>query len=64
LPDGARLLAVEAPYGREVTVEASSDLVTWSAIATDPCDTGQFEVYAEGAKALGQRFYRAWQAGT
>ena len=57
------LLTVEAPYGREVTAEASSDLATWSAIATDPCGTGEFEVYAEGAKALGQRFYRAWQAG-
>jgi hypothetical protein len=63
LPDGAMLLTVEAPYGREVTVEASSDLATWSAIATDPCDTGEFEVYDEGAKAVGHRFYRAWQAG-
>jgi hypothetical protein len=63
LPDGAMLLTVEAPYGRSVTVEASSDLATWTTIATDSCDTGEFEVYDEGAKALGHRFYRAWQAG-
>jgi hypothetical protein len=63
LPDGGMLLTVEAPYGRAVTVEASGDLAVWSPIATDSCDTGEFEVYDERAKTLDHRFYRAWQAG-
>jgi hypothetical protein len=63
LPDGAMLLTTEAPYGRAVTVEASEDLATWTAVATDSCDTGEFEVYDEAAKTLNRRFYRAWQAG-
>jgi hypothetical protein len=63
LSDGGMLLTVEAPYGHAVTVEGSVDLATWTTIATDSCDTGEFEVYDEGAKALGHRFYRAWQAG-
>jgi hypothetical protein len=57
------LLTTEAPYGRAVTVEASEDLATWTAVATDSCDTGEFEVYDEAAKTLNRRFYRAWQAG-
>jgi hypothetical protein len=63
LDDGGMLLTVEAPYGRAVTVEASLDLENWTMIATDSCDTGEFEVYDEGAKALGHRFDRAWQPG-
>jgi hypothetical protein len=63
LDDGAMLLTVEAPYGRPVTVEASEDLRTWTTLATDPCDRGEFEVYDESAKTGKQRFYRAWQAG-
>ena len=62
LPDGAMLLTVEAPYGRPVTVEASEDLRTWTPLATDPCDRGEFEVYDEAAKTGKHRFYRAWQA--
>jgi len=62
LADGTMLLTVEAPYGREVVVEASEDLVNWKEIARDPCDRGEFEVYDEAAKDLKQRYYRAWQA--
>jgi len=62
LADGTMLVTVEAPYGREVQVEASADLVNWKEIARDLCERGEFEVYDEGAKDLEQRFYRAWQA--
>jgi hypothetical protein len=62
LEDGTMLLTVEAPYGREVTVEASPDLLTWTPIATDPCDRGEFEVYDHDAQNLFHRFYRARQA--
>jgi hypothetical protein len=62
LPDGAMLLTIEAPYGREVVVEASEDLANWKEIARDPCDRGEFEVYDEAAKDLKQRYYRARQA--
>ncbi|MBM3883947.1 MAG: hypothetical protein FJ387_30295, partial [Verrucomicrobia bacterium] len=62
LEDRTMLLTVEAPYGREVRVEASVDLVNWKEIARDLCERGEFEVYDEGAKDLEQRFYRAWQA--
>jgi hypothetical protein len=63
LEDGAMLLAVEAPYGREVAVEASEDLVNWKVIGTDPCDRGEFEVYDRQAQTLPRRFYRARQRG-
>jgi len=62
LPDGPMSLAVEAPYGREVVVEASEDMVNWREITRDPCDRGEFEVYDEAAKDLKQRYYRAWQS--
>jgi hypothetical protein len=62
LEDGAMLLTIEAPYGREVVVEASEDLAGWKEIARDPCDRGEFEVYDEAAKDLKHRYYRARQA--
>ena len=61
LPDGARLVTVEAPYGREVVVEGSEDLVTWQEIGRDPCERGEFEVYHEAAGAGAPWFYRARQ---
>lgn len=62
LEDRTMLLTVEAPYGREVSVEASDDLAQWNLIATDPCTLGEFEVYDKQASSRSQRFYRVKQA--
>jgi hypothetical protein len=57
--DGSIKLIVEAPGTTHVEIEISTDLVTWTPLATRPTTDGVVEYLDRGGNASGARFYRA-----
>ena len=57
--NGMRVLRLEGPAGYNYGVEASTNLVDWSAIATLVNTNGAVNFIDAGGMNRGHRFYRA-----
>jgi hypothetical protein len=57
-PGHARFRAV-GKAGKQVTIQASTDLLDWTSIFTDPNESGILDFYDSEAGTFGARYYRA-----
>ena len=61
LPGGRLRLLLQAQPGRTISIQASTNLIDWSALATATAEEKPFSFVDTNAPTLPQRFYRAIQ---